>query len=110
LVAKVGRVPADEGLSTLVREINLRLVKWRAEQIVSVNLSTCCSRWADTEPVEPERVPAGNPVLVRQRQELRHRQFVSSVQHVALVLSDNERQACNLGREVPQLDAPEVRQ
>jgi hypothetical protein len=63
---------------------------------------------ADAQPVQPQRVAAGDPVLVSQRQELGQGQLLPAIEHVALVLGDDQRQARDLRRKVAQFDAPKV--
>jgi hypothetical protein len=49
-----------------------------------------------------------DPVLVAQWQELGQRQLLPAVQHVALILGDDQRKAGDLRREVAQLDPAKV--
>jgi hypothetical protein len=62
------------------------------------------------QPVQPQRIAADDPVLAVQRQKLRQRILLPAIQHVALELRDDQRQARDLGRKVAQLDAPKVGQ
>ena len=45
-----------------------------------------------------------------ERQELGQRLLLPAIEHVALILGDDQRQARDLGREVAQLDAAKVGQ
>ncbi len=67
-------------------------------------------RRTDTQPVQPQGIAAGDPILGAERQELGEGQLLAAIQHVALILGDDKRQARDLGREVAQFDAPEVGQ
>ena len=67
-------------------------------------------RRADAQPVEPQRIAAGDPVLRVKRQKLGQRFLLSAIEHVALKFRDDEGEARDLGREVAQLDAAKVRE
>ena len=45
-----------------------------------------------------------------ERQKLGQGQLLPAIEHVALVLGDDEREARDFGREVAQLDAAKIRQ
>src|SRR5687767_6627758 len=64
--------------------------------------------WADAQPVEAERVAVGNPVGGFERQEFGEGELLAAIEHVALVLGDDEGKAGDLGGEMTKLDAAEV--
>src|SRR4051794_1711067 len=66
----VRRIPADVRLPALILEIDLGLIERCVKQIIGVMFNAGSGRWADAEPVEPQRVAAGDPVLGIERQEL----------------------------------------
>ncbi len=67
-------------------------------------------RRTDAQPVQPQGVAAGDPVLRVERQKLGQSFLLSAIEHVALKLGDDEREARDFGREVAQLDAAKVGQ
>jgi hypothetical protein len=78
------------------------------KQVVGVMLDAGSGRRADAQPVQPQGIAAGDPILGIERQELGEGQLLAAIEHVALVFGDDQRQARDLGREVAQLDPPEV--
>ena len=69
--AKIWRIPADVRLTAFVLEVDLRLIERRAEQVIGLQLHARSRRRADAQPVEPQRVAAGDPVLARRAAETR---------------------------------------
>lgn len=63
---------------------------------------------ADAHPVQPERIPAGDPVFPVERQEVAQGVLLAAIEHVALILRDDERQPRDLGGEVADFDAAKV--
>jgi hypothetical protein len=103
-------ITADVRFSAFILEVDLRQIERRAEQVIGSQFYTRACRRADGQPVKPERIATGNPILGVKRQELRQSFFLASIQHVALKFRDDEREARNLGREVAQLDPAKVRE
>ena len=64
--------------------------------------------WADAQPVQPQGVAAGDPVLGIEGQEVRQGFFLAPVEFIALVFGNDQRQPGDLGGEIPQFDAPEI--
>ena len=108
LTSSIRRVPANVRLPALVLEIDLRLIQRRVKQIVGVQLHARPGRRADAQPVEPQGVAAGDPILCVKRQEVLQSLLLSAIEHVALKLGDDKREARDLGREVAQFDAAKV--
>lgn len=79
-----------------------------SKKVVADQLNAGAGQWADGQPVESEGVPAGNPVLGLQWEEVVERLLLPTIEHIALELGDYQRQASDLGGEVPQFDAAEV--
>ena len=65
-------------------------------------------RRADAEPVDAEGVATGDPVGGREREELEQGEFLAAIEHVALILGDDEGEAGDLAGEVAQLDASKI--
>jgi len=84
------RVPADKGLAALVFEIDLRLSEWCVKQVVGVMLDAGSRRWANGQPIQPQGIAAGDPVVGVERQELGQRLFLAAIEHVALILGDDQ--------------------
>ena len=82
----------------------------QAEQIIPPHLHPRPSRRADRQPVQPQRIAAGDPILAVQRQEISRRFSLTPVQHVALIFRDDQRQTGDGGGEILQLDAAEIGQ
>jgi hypothetical protein len=59
----IRRVPADIGLSALILEVDLCLVERRMKQVAGVMFHAGSGRRTDAEPIEPQGVAAGDPVL-----------------------------------------------
>src|SRR5580704_17045198 len=108
--SQVWRISADIGLSTRVFEIDFCLIEGLAEQIVSLELHAHARRRADAEPIYPQGVTACDPVLRIKRQEFGQGLLLPVIEHIALKLRDDERQASDLGRKVAQFDASKIRQ
>ena len=108
MLAYIWRIPADIRLSAFILEVDLRLIERRVEQIIGMKFHAGPGRRADAQPVEPQGVAAGNPVLGVERQELGQGLLLAAIEHVALKLGDDEGEARDLGGEVAQFDAAEV--
>jgi hypothetical protein len=63
-----------------------------------------------TPSLQPESIAAGDPVLCVERQELGQRLLLAAIEHIALVLSDDQGEPRDLSGKVTKLDAPEIRQ
>ena len=63
---------------------------------------------AKTQPVEPQGVAAGDPVLTVERQEFGQRLLLPAIEHVALIFGDDQRQTGNLCRKIAQFDAAKI--
>src|SRR5690606_11009832 len=61
--AQIWRIATDVGLPSFVLEVNFSLIEWRAKQVISLYLHAGAGWWAYTEPVQPQRVAADNPVF-----------------------------------------------
>ena len=101
-------IPAYVCLPSLVLEIDLRLIQWRRKQIVTKQLHCRSCRRADAQPIQPQRVVAGDPVLLIQRQELLDRFLLAKIEHVALIFGDDECEPRDLSWKVTQFDPPET--
>src|ERR1019366_5285736 len=88
--SQIGRVATEVRLSTLIREIDLRLIEWCVEQIVTEQLHAGPGWRTDAQPIHSQRVAARDPILRIERQKLRQRLFLSTVDQVALKLGDDE--------------------
>ena len=95
----IRRIAADVRLAAFILEIDLRLIERRMKQVVGVMLHARPGRRADAQPVEPQGIAAGDPVLRVERQELGQRLLLAAIEHVALIFGDDEREARDLGRE-----------
>jgi hypothetical protein len=80
------------------------------KQVVGVVLYARPSWRADAQPVKPQRIAAGDPVLRVEWQEILQGFLLAAIEHVALKLRDDEREARHLCGEVPQLDTPKIGQ
>src|SRR6202043_3254620 len=109
LAAAIGWISADVGLPAFILEIDLGLIERGVKQIIGIMLDAGSRGRAVAQPVEPQRVTAGDPVLRVERQKLCESFLLPSIEHVALKLRDDEREAGDLGRKVAQLDASEIR-
>ncbi len=110
VVTEIWRIAADIRFPTLILKIDLRLIDWSVKQIIGV---VCYARpgWrADAQPIQPQRIAAGDPVHRIQWQKILQRLLLATVQHVALIFSDDQRQARDLGRKISQLDAAKIGQ
>src|SRR5699024_6790292 len=96
--------------STFVLEFNFSLIQWRFKQIVRVHLHARTGGRADGQPIQPQSIAAGDPVVVRQGEEFAQGFLLAAVAHVALVFGDDQRQAGDFGGEVAYFDATEVGQ
>ena len=106
----IRRIAADVRLSAFILEVDLRLIERRVKQVIGLMLHARSRRRADAQPIQPQRVAAGDPVLRVERQKLGQSFLLPAIEHVALKLGDDEREARDLGREVAQLDAAKVRE
>ena len=109
--SQIRRIPADVGLAAFVLEVDLRLIERRAE--------------TGHRPACFTPVPVGGQMLSQSSRRALPQviQFCASsgrnsakrfllpaIEHVALKLRDDERQARDLGRKVAQLDAAKIGQ
>ena len=78
------------------------------KKVVGMVLHTSSSRRADTQPIQPEGITAGDPVLAIERQEVGERLLLAAIKYVALEFGDNQREARDLCREVAQFDAAKI--
>ncbi|OIQ70345.1 hypothetical protein GALL_480430 [mine drainage metagenome] len=108
IAALIRWVPADIRLPTLILEIDLRLIQRRVEQVLGVIPHPGPCGRANRQPVQPQGVSLGDPVLRVQRQELGPRLHLAAIGHVALELGDDQRQTGDFGGKVAQLDPAEV--
>ena len=69
LAPEIGRVTADVRLAALVLEVNLCLVERSTKQVAGLHLHIGPGRWANTQPVKPQRISTHDPVLRIKRQE-----------------------------------------
>jgi hypothetical protein len=63
---------------------------------------------ADAQPVQPQALPQVIQFMASSGRNSRKRLLLAAIEHVALVLGDDQRQARDLGREVAQLDPAKV--
>lgn len=103
--ASARRLSSNIGFATFVLKIDLRPIERRIEQIIGHEFHAVAGGRADAEPIEPERIAAGDPV---ERQELGQGLHLPSIEHIALVLGNDERKPGDLRREIVQFDAAEI--
>ena len=80
------------------------------KQVVGLIFHARSRRRADAEPIEPQGIAAGDPVLRVERQKLGQRVLLAAIEHVALILGDDQRKARDLGRKIAQLDPAKIGQ
>lgn len=105
---EIRRIPADIRLAAFVLEVNLALIERRFKEVVRLQLHARTRQRANAQPVQPQRVATGDPVFIAQGQKLGQGQLLPPVQHVTLVLGDDQRKAGDLRREVAQLDPAKI--
>ena len=71
LASLVRRISANVRLTAFVLEVDLRLIQWRAEQVIRLQLHARSCRRADAQPIQPQRVAARDPVLLRRAAKTR---------------------------------------
>ena len=98
--AQIRGIPADIGLSAFILEIDLRLIERRMEQVIGMMLHAGSGRRTDAEPIEPQGIATGDPVLRIERQEIPRALPSARDRDVALIFRDDQSEARDLGRKV----------
>src|SRR3546814_19896858 len=108
LCSLVGWVAADVRFAAFILKVDLGLIQRRTKQVITDNSSlTLSSRFANRQPVEPQRIALNDPVLRIERPKLVQRELLAAIQQVALILGDDKGAPGNLGGEVATLDTPD---
>src|SRR3546814_3507412 len=72
-------------------KVDLGLIQRRTKQVITEKSSlTLSSRFANRQPVEPQRIALNDPVLRIERQKLVQRELLAAIKNVALILGDDK--------------------
>ncbi len=73
-----------------------------------MQLYTCPLGVHQAEPIQPQGIAAGDPVLRVERQEVLQGFLLSAIEHVTLKLGDDESKPRDLCWKVAQFDAAKI--
>src|SRR3546814_3357286 len=97
LCSLVGWVAADVRFAAFILKVDLGLIQRRTKQVITENSSlTLSSRFANRQPVEPQRIALNDPVLRIERQKLVQRELLAAIKNVALILGRSEEHTSEL--------------